>query len=118
MRGDNLREMELKLHIGQRLKIARKRAGLTQADLAERMQKSVETLSNLERGNALTSLETLGQLASSLNVPLEFFVSGYSTTDGVSSKREAALARMQLEIYALDEKEVELALRLVSAIRE
>ena len=108
--------MELKSHIGQRLKLARKRAGLTQADLAELMQKSVETLSNLERGNALTSLETLSQLALSLNVPLDFFIGGYTEADG-ASRRETALARIQLEARELTDDELELALRLISAIR-
>lgn len=107
--------MELKSHIGQRLRIARKRAGLTQANLAERLQKSVETLSNLERGNALTSLETLSQLALSLDVPLEYFVSGFSKEP--TTKREAALARMQLEAGTLNDSELELAIRLVAAIR-
>ena len=60
--------------VGRRIRQLRKARGLTQAELAGLVGKSVETISNFERGKTITSLFTLAELSRHLNVALkEFF---------------------------------------------
>lgn len=60
-------------HIGARLRALREERGLTQAQLASLCRKSVETVSNFERGKTLPSILTLVDLADRLDVPLQQF---------------------------------------------
>lgn len=66
-------QMGLGQRIGNRIKALRETRGLTQAQLADLMGKSVETISNFERGKVLTSLHTLERLARHLRVPIRDF---------------------------------------------
>lgn len=63
--------MDTKQKFGLRLKLIRKAQSLTQEDLAERVGRSVEAVSNMERGKSLPSFETIQQLATGLNVALK-----------------------------------------------
>lgn len=66
---------EIGKQVGRRIKEIRESRGLTQAQLASLARKSIETISNFERGKVVTSLVTLEQLAKLLEVPLtDFFV--------------------------------------------
>lgn len=47
--------------------------GLTQAQLAEKINVSVETISRMERGVAFPSLKTVEKIADALNVPVKAF---------------------------------------------
>lgn len=61
---------DLGKRLGRRIKQHREAAGLTQNDLAQLMLKSVETISNIERGKVLPSVRTLALLAEELSVPM------------------------------------------------
>jgi transcriptional regulator with XRE-family HTH domain len=67
-----LREMkrDLKRQIGRQIAKARLGRGYTQERLAELTGRSVEAISNLERGKSFPSVETLEGLSQSLGVPL------------------------------------------------
>ncbi len=82
---------DLKSHIGARVKQARKAKKLTQAEVADRLGKSVETISNIERGASWTSLEMLENLSKLLDERVEVFFEGY-----VRAKRKSQ-TRLQLE---------------------
>lgn len=56
--------------LGRRVADQRKRAGLTQAQLAERIGVANETISRLERGSAVPSLGRVEAVASALGVEL------------------------------------------------
>ena len=56
-----------------RIRALRKERGLTQEALAEGIGRSVEAVSNLERGKSLPSFETLSRLARLLEVPVRDF---------------------------------------------
>ncbi len=62
--------MDLKTQLGRRVAELRLRAQLTQAQLAERLGVATETISRLERGVVLPSLETMNDLAAALGVDL------------------------------------------------
>ena len=82
---------DLKSHIGARVKQARKAKKLTQAEVADRLGKSVETISNIERGASRTSLKMLENLSKLLDERVEVFFEGYS------SGRRKSRSRLQLE---------------------
>ena len=56
--------------LGSRVKEARKYKGLTQEDLEELIDKTVETVSNIERGVKAPSLNTIYDISKALKVKL------------------------------------------------
>lgn len=56
-----------KLTIGERLRAYRKAAALSQEDLAAMVKLSPESLSNIERGRQVPSLDTIRRLALALS---------------------------------------------------
>eukprot|EP01030_Chromulinospumella_sphaerica_P010004 gene10004-9810_t len=61
---------ELKRSFGGRVQALREGAGLTQEQLAERIDRSVDTVSNIERGANSTRIEIAGRIAEVLGVSL------------------------------------------------
>ncbi len=66
---------KLKQLIGIRLQEARHQRGLTQEELAFKIGKTAESISNIERGIQLPSIETLADLVRELGIPLAEFLS-------------------------------------------
>ena len=64
----------LKKLIGKRVREARKNKGLTQEELAALIDKTVETVSNIERGVKLPGLATLEDIRKVLGVKLSDLV--------------------------------------------
>src|SRR2546421_8909433 len=54
--------------LGRRIAVERQLAGLSQADLAERLGLEPETLSRLETGNAMPSLARIETIAETLGI--------------------------------------------------
>lgn len=79
--------MDLKEHIGLRIRRARLIRGFTQEQLAECTEKTVETISNIERGQTLTGLETLERLGQCLDTPVRDFFEDVEDRDRVSVRR-------------------------------
>ncbi|MFT6077591.1 MAG: transcriptional regulator with XRE-family HTH domain [Rickettsiales bacterium] len=61
---------DFKKLIGNRVRKARKNKGLTQEELAALIDKTVETVSNIERGVKLPGLATLEDIRKALGVKL------------------------------------------------
>ena len=76
---------ETKILIGERIKTLRKRAGLTQERLAERVGLDARHLSRLETGKHFPTLDSLERIAEVLGVELaEFFqFPGAETTEAL-----------------------------------
>ncbi len=65
---------EFERNLGQKIRIARQRAGLTQEDLAARIFRTSESISNIERGQQEPGIKTVQSLAAVLGLPIsEFF---------------------------------------------
>jgi transcriptional regulator with XRE-family HTH domain len=64
-------EAELRLQLGERVKYFRRLSRLTQAQLAEKADLSVNYVSEIETGIASPTLKTLLKLAQVLNVEME-----------------------------------------------
>ena len=60
--------------IGQRVKEARKKKHLSQADLAEAVEKSTSYISYMETGLKCMSLETLVDIANALDVSADYIL--------------------------------------------
>jgi transcriptional regulator with XRE-family HTH domain len=71
------REMVLEVAIGREVRAARKKLGITVADLAAATNISLGMLSKIENGNTSPSLTTLRALGRALGVPLSAFFRGY-----------------------------------------
>lgn len=56
---------------GKRVKELRKRMGFSQEELAEKISKSTDTVSNIERGFTSTRIKTAASIATALDVPLK-----------------------------------------------
>ncbi len=61
--------MAIRHQVGLKIRDFRKAAGLTQEQLAERIGKSVQTISQIERGGFAPSLGTIEAIAKALKAP-------------------------------------------------
>lgn len=95
----------MKKHVGGRIRAARKDAGLTQDQLAGMIDKSVETISNLERGHTAPSLETLGLVAKALEQPPDWFLRG-SRDRRNSGAANALRTEIEILIARMNENEL------------
>ena len=80
-----MEENRIKSILAQKLTAYRKRAGMTQAELAEKLNYSDKSISKWERGDGMPDLLVLCQLADLYDVPLDAFL------------REGPLQRSQRE---------------------
>ena len=62
--------------IGVRINARRKELGLTQEELAERMEVSIQMISNVELGKKAIRPENLVKLCNALNVSADFILRG------------------------------------------
>ena len=100
--------------IGLRVSQFRKRRGLTQAQLAELTERSVDAISSLERGKNIPSLQTVRRLAHVLNVPVQELLD--ESDDRVSPKRVRMLAILADAARSLSDADLELAVEQVTAL--
>ena len=70
LRGEPAMELDFKA-IGQRIKIARIRANMTQETVAEKIGVTPQHISNIETGNSRVSLTTLVAVANLLHVSVD-----------------------------------------------
>ena len=80
-----MEESRIRTVLAEKLTAYRKRAGLTQAELAEKLNYSDKSISKWERGDGMPDLLVLCRLADLYDVPLDAFL------------REGALVRSQAE---------------------
>jgi len=93
----------------RRLRISRK---LTQEKLAERSELSVDAIRRIERGAFSPSLETLGKLATGLNMSLKTLFNGFER------ERPDHVAELCDYLSRRSGREVQLAWRVIYAMFE
>ncbi len=81
-----MEENRIRTILAEKITAYRKRAGMTQAELAEKLNYSDKSVSKWERGDGMPDLLVLCQLADLYDVPLDAFL------------REGPLARPQKEL--------------------
>lgn len=67
---------ELNIHIGERIRQARDKSGYTQEKLAEKIDVTVQYVSDLERGIVGTSIPTLIKICNVLSVSSDYLLMG------------------------------------------
>lgn len=98
--------------IGSRISKRRKQLGLTQEVVAEKMNVSVQMISNLERGNKAIKIENLLKISEILGVSTDYILKGHVTDDvthrftkSISELTERDYKMIELLIdYCLDKK--------------
>lgn len=94
--------------VGNKLLAIRKRAGLTQAEVAERANLSERTYADIERGSVNMRIETILKICNALHItPDEILTEDNSPS---AARQEELLARLS----ACTPKERETALQLLS----
>lgn len=108
--------MDLKTHIGVKVKAARLDRGLTQERLAEALGRAVETISNIERGHAQSGLDTLEKISSVLGVPMTYFFADLDSARRVSKVRLEAEERLKALSKSMHDDDLPLAVDLLEAV--
>ena len=108
--------MDLKQHIGSKVRAERRRLGLTQEQLAERVGKAVETISNIERGHAYTGLETLEKLSTAMNAPIVSFFEGADEARTRSRERAELENELGVVVQELTKRELRIVTQLAKSL--
>ena len=77
--------------IGERIRKERQKLGLTQYQLAERINISLQHVGKIERGEKRFSYETIVNISKSLNTTLDYLSFGYDS-------KEKSPERLELEL--------------------
>ena len=71
--------------------------GLTQEQLADKMDVSIQMVSNLERGNKSIRIENLIKLSEILNISTDYILTGKETTGDMQALTEQMASLSQKE---------------------
>lgn len=82
---------ELLIQIGKRIHDRRRNLSMTQEQLAEKMDVSVQMISNLERGNKEIKISNLIELSSILDLSIDYLLTGKKITENKSVSEKISL---------------------------
>lgn len=108
-----LRVMNNKSAFANKIKALRKMRGLTQFELAEAIERSTETISQIERGKFFPGFETVRLLSEALHVPIEDLFG--EPAKGESPKTSRMLSELYAVATTLDDEHLEIALAQIKA---
>ena len=109
--------MDIKKAVGLKIKEFREAKSLTQADLADLIGRSVDTISHLERGVSLPNFRTLELLGEKLEVSVRDFFP-VSKKELKNPKRAALTARLVQVGDSLALKDLETAVELIKTLQK
>jgi transcriptional regulator with XRE-family HTH domain len=102
--------------VGRRIRAIRKRRGLTQEQLAARIERSAETVSALERGRNMPTLGILRRLAVALDVPIRDFFAPAGGGEAESPKHAALFSELLADARTLPLAELEMTVGIVGVV--
>lgn len=106
---------DLKRIVGLRIRGERLARGITQEQLSEHINRTVETVSNLERGKAWPGIDTLLQICSVFQITIaELFEN--EDVSHPSRRRMDLQARMRVLMDSLTDSDLEIAVRQVEVL--
>lgn len=105
--------MDIRSRVALRIRTIRKSRGLTQEDLAAMIDRSVDAVSNMERGTSLASYDTLERLATGLGVPLASF---FAEPEQGAARRTETMERLIDAARSLDDEALAKAATLVEVL--
>lgn len=91
------------IEMGKRIQNRRKQLALTQEQLAEMMNVSIQMVSNLERGNKAIRIDNLVNLSQLLQISTDYILTGKETAEDMN-----ALTARIAQLSAKDRKMIEL----------
>jgi len=109
--------MDAKRLIGERIRQLRKSRDLTQEQLAERIGRSVDAVSNLERGINTPNFNTLVLLGEVLDVPLREFFDFPAKGIGHGAKRKALERQLLADFRKLSDRDATAVAELAKSLR-
>jgi transcriptional regulator with XRE-family HTH domain len=117
---------KLAANVGETARVARQRAGLTQADVAERVGLATEVYGRLERGRMLPSVPSLRRLCIALRTASDAFLglnSGEVATWVAESSppeydESPELRRLMRTLRKLDGSQIKLIVLVAAALRK
>ena len=101
-------------HVGLRVRRFRVAAGLTQAQLAERVEAAVETISRIERGKLAPSVDLLGRIAKAVGTTIDELLA--SKPGKKASGVRASVQRVVALLDPLTDAEVDDVRRSIKAL--
>lgn len=104
--------MALGRTVGLRVRAARQKRGLSQEELAERIDRSIHAISGIERGRTLPNFTTLERLSRVLGVPVRDFFDHQPEPDD-NPRRERLLSELFMAARELSDADLELAVEQV-----
>jgi transcriptional regulator with XRE-family HTH domain len=106
----------LKQTIGARVKSARRRAGMSQEQVAAKIRRTPESISNIERGQQLPGIDTLVDLATVLNIPVMELLKTSGEQRRVSAERAENEARILDMVSTFSDRAVAIAAEQLGAL--
>ncbi|WP_186466491.1 helix-turn-helix domain-containing protein [Azospirillum baldaniorum] len=107
--------MERTQEFGRMLRTLREQRNLTQEDLAELIDRSVQAVSKMERGLTFPKLETLIRISEKLNVPLRELVSVFDPNESTDQTRISFEALIIESSRRLDIRDLSIVVKVVDA---
>ena len=104
---------EIISEIGKKIKTLRKQKGLTQAELAEKINVDSKYVSRLETGNSVASITTMIKISKVLNIQL----SDIFTVESEQEKNKI-IELINLKLSKINIKELNAILDIISGLSE
>ena len=96
-------DKEIMKRFGEKVKLYRKQAGLTQEQLAEKCDCSKQTISGTETGYSVPSSKVLFNLSKILNVPL-MYLFNFGEDEGSSNKELSSMVEKYMSKLTYEQK--------------
>ena len=98
---------------GANLKAVRKERGYTQAELAERIDRSLYLVSQIERGESAPSFETIDEICRTLKVSPQDLFNG---SDLLRTNKTTKFAKLQSKLATLSEEDLDWVENVLQAV--
>jgi len=103
--------------VGTKIKALRERRNLTQRQLANMLGRSVETISNFERGSVVTGLITLEKLGQIFEVPIrDFFDENLSESPNQPEPKSKHAAIVANAVELLPDEDLEIVAGVIGVL--
>ena len=108
---------DLRRAISEKVLAARTHAQLTQEQLSAMIERSVEAVSNIERGLSMPTVDTIDRIARAVSVPVTFFFEDFS--HGLEASPNAKIANaLGLIVTRLTARDAGLLMTLAKSMKE
>ncbi|MBD5535186.1 MAG: helix-turn-helix transcriptional regulator [Lachnospiraceae bacterium] len=87
-----MKETYDRLAAGDRIRLKRTLLGLTQEEMAEKINRATKYYADIERGSCGMSIETLMALSASLDMPLDYIIYGKVSDEKEKKKHTEEMA--------------------------